>query len=164
MRRIFFIAITALTGAVATIPASAQQTSTLQVGTRARVFLPQHKRLAGSISRLDGDSITIQDSKNQRTIALSDISRVQIGKRNRPLGALKYALIGTAVGAATGALIGAATYQENENCFLFCDRTSVMAISGMAIGVLGLGVGIVSGAIVGETTWRDIPPARNVSQ
>lgn len=156
MRRLLCAALV-LSAAFASAPACAQQTSTLQIGTRARVFLPQHKRLAGSISRLDGDSITIQNKTSQRTVARSDISRVQIGKRNRPLGALKYGLIGVAVGAATGALIGAATYQENENCFLFCDRTSVMAISGMAMGVLGLGAGIVGGAAVGETVWSDVP-------
>ena len=154
MRRIHFILCTML--AIAPQFSFAQQTSTLQVGTRARVFLPQHKRLAGSIIQLDADSITIQARNHQSTVARSEISRVQIGKRNRPLGALKYGLIGIGVGAATGALIGAASYRETENCFIFCDRTSVMAISGMAIGVLGLGAGIVAGAAVGETTWRDV--------
>lgn len=134
----------------------AQQSSALQVGTRVRVFLPDHKRSKGVVTRFDSDSIAFRNRGGERSMARSDVSRVQLGKRNRPLGALKFGLIGAGTGAAAGALFGAATY-DDTGCSFLCGRSTSAALGGVVFGTLGLAVGIIGGAIHGEEIWTDVP-------
>jgi len=136
--------------------AEAQQSTTLQVGTRARVFVP-NMNVTGSITRLDADSVTIADKTMRITVARREIGRVQMGQRNHALGALKFGLLGAAIGTIGGVFIGAATHDENEKCLLFCDETVDMVAGGIIFGTIGLGAGVITGAIRGATVWRDVP-------
>ena len=135
----------------------AQQNTGLQVGARVRVFLPDHQYAKGSVTKISADSIALSDNSGERTLSRSAVNRVQIGRRNRPLGALKFGLIGAGAGAAAGAIIGAATYEESEYCLVLCGRSTAAALGGMVIGTLGLAVGIIGGAIHGEEIWTDLP-------
>jgi len=141
---------------VLTSRAKAQQSTTLQVGTRARVFVP-NMNITGSITRLDADSVTIADKTMRITVARHEIGRVQMGKRNHALGALKFGLLGAAIGAVGGVFIGAATHDESRKCLIFCDETFDMVAGGIAFGTIGLGTGVIAGAIRGATVWRDVP-------
>lgn len=160
MRTFSGLALVAISTGSLLIPRAAlhaQQNAGLQVGARVRVFLPDHRYAKGSVTKLSGDSIGFTDGRGERTVAHSAVNRVQIGRRSRPLGALKFGLIGAGAGAAAGALIGAATYEESEYCLVLCGRSTAAALGGMAIGTLGLAVGIIGGAIHGEEIWTDLP-------
>jgi hypothetical protein len=154
MFRAALLALMAVSAAAAR--ATAQQATTLQVGTHARVFVP-HMKVTGSISRLDGDSVTIAENAMRITVARNEIQRVQLARRNHALGAAKFGLLGAVIGTVGGVFIGAATHEERKNCIVFCDASLDMIAGGLVFGTIGLGSGVIAGAIRGATVWKDVP-------
>lgn len=144
----------------------AQQSSQLQVGARIRLYPHQQKPRTGILTRADTDSIgyvNAKDSHSQVTLARDDVSKVQVAYRNHPLGALKFSLMGLGIGAVSGALLGAATY--NGECdFFVCSRGENATLAGAALGMLGFGVGFIGGAIRGTERWHDVPVRTRAAQ
>ena len=154
--RIILLLLSIVCGGLLPLASNAQESSNLRVGARVRVFGAHNKTSKGFITRLDADSMTYSSSKGEWTVARSDMSRVQVGKLNRPLGAIKYSLMGLGIGAAAGAVIGAVTYDGSCDFFV-CSAGAAAAWAGAATGVLGFGVGILGGAIAGHEQWREVP-------
>jgi hypothetical protein len=154
--RITFFLLSTVCVFILPLTANAQESSSLRVGARVRVFGTHNKTSKGFITRLDQDSMTYSGSKGEWTVARSEVSRVQVGKLNRPLGAVKYSLIGLGMGAMAGAIIGGATYDGSCD-FIVCSAASQAALAGIITGVFGFGVGILGGAIAGQEQWRDVP-------
>ena len=165
MRRTKFVvspvlsALLILCAAAITSEVEAQQSSQLQVGARIRLYPHQQKPRTGILTRADADSISyvnVKDSHSQVTLARDNVSKVQVAYRNHPLGALKFSLIGLGVGAISGALLGAATYDGSCD-IMVCSRGANASLAGAVFGVLGFGVGFIGGAVRGTERWHDVP-------
>jgi len=74
-------------------------------------------------------------------------------------GALEGGLAGLFGGFAVGALLGAASYSEENGDVLISSRTDAMMLGGVFLGLVGLCGGVVVGAIAGHTDEYSIRAA-----
>lgn len=134
------------------------QAPVVVAGTRIRVTAPSIdlKRHVTTIVDVRGDSIVFGSSDNSRSVALSDVTALEVsaGKHRRFLRA---AGLGLGIGAIIGAAIGAGTYEECVPTeFLGCllapeSRAQSAAMGGVVLG----GVGLLTGAVVGALRRTD---------
>jgi hypothetical protein len=133
------------------------QTPAVVAGTRVRVTAPSIdlRRHVTTIVDVRGDSIVFGVSNNSRSVALSDLTALEVsaGKHRR---VLRSAGLGLGIGAIVGAVVGAATYEECVPTeFLGClapeSRAQSVAIGGVVLG----GVGLLTGAVVGVLRRTD---------
>ena len=134
------------------------QAPAVVAGTRVRVTAPSVdlRRHVTTIVDVRGDSIVFGVSDNSRSVALSDVTALEVsaGKHRR---FLRSAGLGLGIGAIIGAVVGAATYQECVPTeFLGClvapeSRAQSAAMGGVALG----GVGLLTGAVVGALRRTD---------
>ena len=150
----YAVAVVALVFSFAEI--SSAQDPSLAAGTRVRVTAPAAdlKNHVTIVSEVRGDSVTVGVRGGSRTVAVSDITSLQVstGQRRR---VLVDAMLGFGIGAVTGAALGAASYEECEDwgCFLAPRNRGAAAAEGAVI--LGA-AGVVTGAIVGLFHRTDI--------
>lgn len=134
------------------------QAPAVVAGTRVRVTAPSIdlKRHVTTVVDVRGDSIVFGVSDNSRSVALSDVTALEVstGKHRR---FLRSAGLGLGIGAIIGAAVGAASYEECVPTeFLDCllapeSRGQSVAMGGVVLG----GVGLLTGAVVGALRRTD---------
>ena len=131
-------------------------------GTRLRV-IEDHRVLAtGTLLRLSGDTLAYVEGRGPVTLILTPRQRVEM-----PIGAprrqtLKGAGIGFVAGFATGAVLGAATYQACPQDSWFCidfGRGGTAVLAGTMGGLVGAVIGAVAGASTTRPAW--VPVGRS---
>ncbi len=141
------------------------QSATLAPGARIRVTAPNDnlKRHVSTVTEVRGDSIVMSSSTGSRTVALSNVTALDVstGKR-RNVG--RYALIG--LGA--GALLGVAAFSEAKGdcdddlgfCPIPLSDEQVVAAGGFLAATAGLLAGAVVGALHQTDRWEKHPGIR----
>ncbi len=122
----------------------AAQMAGLGAGARVRVTSPRDdlKRHVGTIGDVRGDSIVVGFRGSSRTIALANVTALEIstGRRRQ---VFRDAALGLGIGALTGAALGAVTYKEPD--FFINSAATAAAAGGILLGTVGL----VAGGLVG---------------
>lgn len=169
MRKFFLLVTIAFTLPQAS---GAQAMNALQQGARIEVTPIRGKARTGNLMSLEkdslfysfGGSVKSDEPGNNHTasLALAEVKSVRVSRgRNHVIGLLTKGLLGTAVGVATGSLLGAATYNAADNrnsdgfC-LVCTRGQNAALAGFIGGALGLVGGSVYGGITGNDRWENV--------
>jgi len=150
------------TALLAPVVADAQAPAVV-AGTRVRVTAPSIdlRRHVTTIVDVRGDSIVFGVPDNPRSVALSDVTALEVsaGKHRR---FLRSAALGLGIGAIVGAVVGAATYEECVPTeFLDClladeSRGQSAATGGVVLGVVGLLTGAVVGAVRRTDRWVSV--------
>ena len=150
------------------LAAHAQETNALRNGVRLEITPINGKTQKGRLMAVRNDSLYYAPSGvAQRSIsesaaasvAFADVKSVRVSRgRNVLLSAFVHGLIGTAIGAGTGALIAAATWSEKSNDF-FCggSRGACAAFGGVVGSPLGLIAGTIYGLATGYDRWQSVP-------
>ncbi len=134
------------------------QSSPLSAGTRVRVTAPgndldQH---VTTIMEVRGDSIVVGVRNSSLAIGLADVTELEIstGKRRH---FWRGAAFGLGIGAVTGLVVGAVTYEECvPDGFLSCFMAPKSASASAAEGGLVLGsIGLLAGAVIGGLKRTD---------
>jgi hypothetical protein len=153
-------------------PANAQRINQIETGVRIRVTSTHRSALVGAFIGADSDSIRLMtDGSNQtvRSAPRTDISKIEVSRgRSRAKGALIKGLIGLGIGAASGAILGAATYSDGRAssctsnfgcgedwCIIVCSKSQAAAFVGVFGGAAGLVIGSIAGAVSGEEQWNN---------
>jgi hypothetical protein len=124
-------------------------------GERIRVFA-SGGTWEGTLVALD--SVTIRFVHRTRGAEQSDswttLARLEVQRGRRPATG-RGAKIGALVGAAGGALLAAATYQECQpGVDPACSGIAVHVVGGLAAGgLIGAGAGAIVGAVVQQDAW-----------
>ena len=161
---------TSLIALLLTVPLAshAQETNALRNGVRIEVTPVRGKAATGRLLFVRSDSMFYSPSGRSAasisesgvtSMALADVKTVKVSRgRNVLLSALVHGVIGTAIGAGTGALIAAATWSEKSNDF-FCggSRGACAAFGGVVGSPLGLVFGTIYGLATGYERWQSVP-------
>jgi hypothetical protein len=147
-------------------PAVAQAANALRQGVRIEVTPVHGKSQTGMLMSLrndslfyapDGAQVRATLARGAAPLAFADVKSVRVSRgRNVLLGVLTKGLIGTGIGAGTGAIFGAAILRDPENCDMFCGagvRAAVVGVYGAAIGLI---VGSIYGAGHGNERWESV--------
>lgn len=148
-----------------TTPSLGQILGEMEPGERVRLHLPDREPLAGRVTVVSGDSLSFGEEGDTRSVALSRISRLDVGGR----AYWKGAVVGGAVGAVAGSVIGAlsadwspdvhhdGTTRPDAEAVVLAPLVSVTV--GAYGGALGGGVvGLLVGATI--TDWEQRYPTR----
>jgi hypothetical protein len=146
--------VTAQSGAIMQWPVAA--------GTRVRIESPVlggglHK---GNVAAATADTLVFQPAAREAgpfSIATPNIARLEVVTGQHSQKA-KGAMVGFLVGAAAGAVLGAATYQKPD-CTGFCVYPDSRSFDAFVGGVLLGGVGAIVGAVMGShptETWTPV--------
>jgi hypothetical protein len=156
-------------------PLAAQEASSLQ-GEHVRVRLappPEDSyartRFAGTLVRLDGDSVVLQDGRRRRAFERRRLERLDVRERrhSRTAGALSYGIPAAVIGAFVGA-ITATRVDDADVCALSvgggCGTTDPLPAKETALA-LSVGSGVLGawyGATAGRWGWarRDVAAGR----
>jgi len=145
------------------LPARAQDLESLQQGVRIRVEPTDGGKKTGTYLGVTTDTLRLLSEKSQSAAAaipMEAVKSIHVSSgRSRSRGLLRGALAGTAIGFFGGAILGAATYSENDEtwCFFACSRGGTAVLAGALLGTGGLFVGSIYGAMQGSETWRPVP-------
>lgn len=150
------------------MPPAIAESQMVPEGSRIRIAASRlgDKPVLATVVEIGADTVVIRpaDRPVSTVVPRSEITSLQMSEgTRRPI--LKYALRGFLIGAGTGAVIGAVTYDDDTGywCMFACSRASNAALS----GVLGGVVGMVAGGIVGATRqsekWNTVIDPRRVS-
>jgi hypothetical protein len=141
------------------LAAQAAPAAALAPGARVRITTAGSEPRIATVVARQGDTLRVRwpELASDVAVPLSGISRLEVstGRHRRVLKGL---FLGTAIGGATGALVGAATYEPCESteflgCFLEPENRMQSATFGGAVGgVLGLVVGSLAG-LVRHESW-----------
>jgi beta-xylosidase len=148
MKRKFFCLLAAAAVLLAQVPAAFAQTisgnwSTVQsVPVNERLIVKQKdgKTIEGKMIEANDSNLTIERSGKVVTIARDNIQQIDHAKGKANKG--KWALIGTGIGAGTGALIGATKVSPDH------DDSEIWVPVG---AVFGAGIGAVGGLLFGAS-------------
>ena len=139
-------------------PLVAEGQSQLSAGARVRVTAPSAdlERYVTTIQQVRGDWIVVDDHGTSRTLALANVTSMEIrtGTRRQTL---RGAAFGLGIGALTGAVAGSLTFEECVpqslfDCLMATESSSEAAGMG---GIIGGVVGAAAGAIVGSFRRTD---------
>lgn len=144
---------------------SMAQSPELAVGARVRVTSPRHylNRDITTVTELRGDSMVVTGKMGTRTIALSNVTALDVstGTRNN-VG--RYALIGLGAGALLGVTAGATAKDDCEDDLGFCPVPVSGGQFAAASALIGGALGVVTGAITGSLhrteRWEKYPGVR----
>lgn len=139
------------------VPAIAETQSTaLTAGARVRVTSPSDdlNRHVTTVTEVRGDSIVVAGLAGSRTIAISNVTALDVSAGTRTQ-VLRDGLIGFGAGALLGGIVGAATYEGSD--FFVGSSVEAGALVGTMFGAVGLVVGGVVGALHRTDRWQ---PAR----
>ena len=149
-----FIGILSLAAAVALANDAVQLAS----GARVRVTVRTgDSQQVGTVLALDDKNLTLQVPGQADTTVLrrNDITNVAVSAGRRSRG--KNALIGTAMGAGVGALLGFANGSDPRSAFIRLTAGEKALI----LAVVLAPVGALIGAVVRPAErWRELPPDR----
>jgi hypothetical protein len=118
----------------------------LAAGTEIRVWVSGGKTLRGFLQKADADSLTINATTSQETLARQDVKRVQT-KRQGHRG--RNTLIGFAVGTAGGLAAGAGVDHADTGSWFPNAGKAVFTPIGAIIGTV-VGVALPTGG------WREV--------
>ncbi len=126
----------------------AQDASLLGAGTRVRLVTPalDAAQQTGTVVAATRDTITFRSDGYPvtRSLAVADLTSIQIsGGKETHRG--RDSLYGLAIGGTAGALLGAASYKKQQQCFILCETRSGDAVAGAIVGGL---FGTLIGAFV----------------
>ena len=141
----------------------ARTAGSLAPGARVRITTAGAERRIATLVSQTGDTLLVRwpEFANAVPVPLAGVSRLEVstGRHRRVLKGLMW---GTVAGGATGALIGAATYEPCEptgflDCFLEPEnRMQSAAWASLVGGTLGLVVGAFAGLAPHER-WQSVP-------
>lgn len=135
-------------------PAIAEtQSPALAAGARVRVTSPRDdlNRYVGTLMELRDDSVVVAGPRGSRTIALDNVTALDVSAGTRTQIA-RSALIGFGAGAVLGGIWGAAAYDGPD--FFFSSAAQMGAFSGLVFGSIGLVAGGVVGAMNRTDRWE----------
>ncbi|HUQ19875.1 MAG TPA: hypothetical protein VM099_09710 [Gemmatimonadaceae bacterium] len=135
---------------------SAQQASALHNGAKIEVTDRSGHRNTGILQSLSSDSLYQFAGKDGRVSVLpvSSLTLIRVSRgRNHAVGAIKYGLIGTAVGALGLGALGAVLHKDGPGSMSQGDDVGIGAFLG---GIGGLTIGTVVGAAVGTEKWERV--------
>lgn len=139
-------------------PGMEAQAPGLTVGARVRVTSPLHhfNREVATITELHGDSIVLTGKMGTRTVALENVTALDVSTGLRTQVG-RSALIGLGAGALLGGIVGAVSYEEPD--FFFGSAAQMGAVSALFFGGIGMVAGAVVGAVHRTDRWerRDVP-------
>jgi hypothetical protein len=125
-------------------------------GSKLRITLNNAETHTGMMVRATDDELVLRDGRGEKSYSKQGISKVQVvGSRSHGRGAL----IGLAIGAGAGAIIGGATggCGQSEICIISrADATGIVALVG---GVVGTIIGALVGGGRKKTTLYVAPSA-----
>jgi len=145
------------------------QSAPLSAGARVRLTSPADKmdKHVTTVTELRGDSIVVAGRSGSRTIAMRNVTSLDVsaGTRNR---VVRNGLIGLGAGALIGGVAGAATYEECSDqifCIAPLDRGQSTLAGAAVFGAAGLVVGAVIGVFDKTDRWerRELPLAVSIS-
>lgn len=121
---------------------------TLRPGQKIEIVETNLKKDTGAFAAVSDDAIRINESTGEQSIPRASVMRVTLRQNKHRL---RNTLTGAAVGAGTGAVIGAASYKTAKPC---PPGAGIGCISGNILSrgaVTGIGatLGFVGGAAVG---------------
>jgi hypothetical protein len=100
------------------------------------------KKYSGTFVNFSETALSYQGTKGEQTIQKQDVRRVKLMENKHRM---RNTLIGAAVGAGAGAVIGAASYQPCSPSQFLC----IQPVARGAIAGIGAVVGSAAGAVVG---------------
>ncbi len=115
------------------------------------------------------DTLVVQSNGDTLSVPVNLVTRLDVSRGRKSFGAGRGGIIGGVVGAASAAIIGAASYEEPEEpqpCVLFClfqdpefSRTAAdAAVLGAAFGaVVGYAIGRLLGSAIKTERWQEVP-------
>ena len=169
MRRLWTLAIYALVAGHTTAAQTATHVnwpidSGAKVRVRASTLGPSFRR--GTLASTTADSVIIQPERAGKfSVGLDQITSLQVLRESHTAKA-QYTMFGLLIGAAAGAVLGAATYSPSKCngsesfCIEVFDRGSTAALGAVTLGLVGGLVGLMAGASPKET-WETVPiPSR----
>lgn len=138
-------------------PLDAQRQS-VSPGDRVRVSARSFPRVSGTVLDARPDSLVLR-SRGGDTIhtAWSDVRTLDVsGGSSRVSTALRYGGIGLLGGAATGVVVGYASFEEDDDgwCFVACSRTEAGLAGAALFGFVGGATGVLSGMFFPAQRWR----------
>jgi hypothetical protein len=151
---VMMLAVVARSGAVA------QVGGPVQPGQRVRVqsTVAHTPVLIGAVEAVGTDTLVVRRADGAgagvaTAMPLSSIARLQVS-RGRHSKWLTGLALGAGVGAASGAVIGAATHKDNDILFSTGDNAVLGAIVFTPVGAL---TGMVIGLLVKTERWQTVP-------
>jgi len=121
------------------------------VGSRVRILSPVlgDERKTGTVAASAADTLLFRPARDASAIPLTtpNIVKMDIASGTHTRKA-KGALLGFVIGAGVGAVLGAATYKKQKDCFCIVPDTRSFdaALGGVLLGIVGTGVGLIIGA------------------
>ena len=121
----------------------------LATGAEVRITTSS-RTVRGKVLRVTDDSLVLAAGKTQEMFPQQEVKRVLLrGDSHRG----RNSLIGLGIGAATGAIIGAAAHQDCTGWCFFITSQGADAAAGAA--VFG-GIGAAVGALIPTRSWLEI--------
>lgn len=147
---------------------AASQVRALEEGTRVRVAptpapgATSARWIVGTVLASGPDSLTLlrADTREPFSLHRGEVGAVQVSVGVRRTGPTiaRHALVGAAVGASTGALLGVASYESERGEGLdVVSRGKMAAIGAGAIGLSGTAIGALLGWRMSGERWADVP-------
>jgi hypothetical protein len=116
--------------------------------------------MEGVLMAIEGSELLIAPEGRSGVvrIASDQVARIQVpgGERRQTLRGLGY---GAGGGAVLGVVLGLASGDDPDSCWLFCMTAGEKAaLAGASLGIVGGVLGLVAGALTKETLWDDVTP------
>ncbi|MEX1186311.1 MAG: hypothetical protein WEA80_06955 [Gemmatimonadaceae bacterium] len=137
----------------------AAQMAGLGAGSRVRVTSPRDdlNKHVGTVLEVRGDSVVIAGRHGSRTIALANVTRLDVSTGTR-----RHVGRGALIGLGVGALLGLTVVDEGvEDCtdeFLICpvpvSRAQMATAGALVSGAAGVVIGAIVGAFVKSDRWE----------
>jgi hypothetical protein len=134
----------------------------IAAGSRVRILSPLlgDQAQTGSVVSATSDTLVFLPHKTSNSTAVStpNIVRLDVSSGTHT-NKLKGALLGFALGAGAGAVIGSVTYKPCTNCFDMFRRGGNIAVGSFAGGMIGLSGGWYIGSRATDN-WVAVPVPR----
>jgi hypothetical protein len=145
---------------------SATAQATVRPGERVRITVSRWShsgggRYVGTLVASTPDRLVVETEGDTLALPLDSWTRLEVVQGQKSHTAMG-ALIGSLIGGTAGAVIGYASWEENEECPECWNwGPEVPSMGGFVIGLLG---GALVGAIVGDEIktdrWKEVPVDR----
>ena len=144
---------------VAAGPLAGQVTAPARVqpGARVRVTRVDDRAQVATVIERSADTLLLRWASSETVVAvpMSEISRLEV-RTGQHRHVLKGMALGTGIGFAAGALLGAVSYSPCKGFCVIDDEGGAAALGGVLVGTLGLVVGTIAG-LSSHDTWQHVP-------